>query len=472
MATDIDKWKYADTDPDKLRADLTNKFDDAKRELSANTDYYNAEYRPDSVGVGTPPQLRKLMSRVGWARLYVDAIAERLDLEGFRMAGETSSDDRLWQWWQSNFLDVDSSLGHTEALIHGRAYITVSAPDPDNSFGVDPEMPIIRVESPTALWAEIDPLTRKAVAAVRPISDQETGRVLKTTVYTPFETIHWVSDSGQWVQEEVVSHNLGVVPVVPLLNRRSIGEVDGKSAIIPEIRDAMDQASRTMMNMSSATELMGAPLRLIFGAVLDDLSNGGDPASTFEAYYANILAFEDPSGSATQLQAAELQNFVNAMQELTRQVAAYTGLPPQYLGNSADNPPSAEAIKASESRMVKTCERMCRLFGGAWEDAMRVAMLVMGEEISPASYRMETLWRDPSTPTYASKADAASKLYANGEGVIPLERARIDMGYTVEERKEMKKWDDESPLGRMAGMYGPVDEGGADDTGGIPEEAA
>jgi hypothetical protein len=141
---------------------------------------------------------------------------------------------------------------------------------------------------------------------------------------------------------------------------------------------------------------------------------------------------------------------------LDRKAAAYTGLPPQYLSTSSDNPASAEAIKSSESRLVKKTERKNKIFGGAWEQAMRVAYMVSkGGEVPPDMFRLETVWRDPSTPTYAAKADAAVKLYANGMGVIPRERARIDMGYTITERQEMEAWDTaENPMGVLAGMYG------------------
>lgn len=440
-------------DPEKELSDLLSAFDDAQQGLKENTDYYDAKYRPAAVGVGTPPELRQLMSRVGWARLYVDALTERLDLEGFRMAGAAETDEELWEWWQANFLDVDSSLGHTEALIHGRAYITVSAPDPENEFGIDPEMPIIRVESPETLWAEVNPLTRRANKAIRPIAD-DTGEVTRATVYTPDATTVWVKEGGEWTTEQTIAHGLGRVPVVPLLYRASLTDLEGRSIIIPEIRDAMDHASRTMMNMSSATELMGAPQRLIFGAALQDLAQGEDPATAFETYYARILAFEEPGGSAVQLQAAELQNFVNAIQELTRQVSGYTGLPLGYLGQQSDQPPSAEALRASEARLVKTAERLCKMFGAAWEDAMRMGLEIMQGQVKPEAYRMETVWRDPATPTYASKADGVTKLYANGQGVIPLERARIDMGYSPAEREEMKAWDAENPMNQMAALYG------------------
>jgi len=145
-----------------------------------------------------------------------------------------------------------------------------------------------------------------------------------------------------------------------------------------------------------------------------------------------------------QFNAAELRNFVEVLRELAKQAAAITGLPPQYLSSATDNPASAEAIRASESRLVKTVETKARVFGSAWEQAMRVAWQVMnpGEKIPEEYYRLETVWRDPATPTYASKADAAVKLYANGAGIIPLRQARLDMGYTLAQIDQMEGWDE------------------------------
>jgi len=255
-----------------------------------------------------------------------------------------------------------------------------------------------------------------------------------------------------------VVHDIGVVPVVPMLNQTSLADLNGTSQITPEIRAVTDAAARILMNMQGAAELMAIPQRLLFGVNPQDI--GVDPAtgkSQYDAYMARILAFADPEGSATQFAAAELQNFVSALDQLDKKAAIYTGLPPQYLSVLSDNPASAEAIKASESRLVMHCERKAILYGGAWEEAMRVAYLVMNPGTIPRDYlRLESIWQDPSTPTYAAKADAATKLYANGMGVIPKEQARIDMGYTVEERLEMKEWDkEESPAIQLAGMMNP-----------------
>jgi hypothetical protein len=348
----------------------------------------------------------------------------------------------LWDWWTANGLDVQSVLAHTDALVNGRSYITVSTPTEDD-FRIDPNVPIIRVEPATSLYAVKDPRTHEIVRAIRVSYAEKGGEVVGATMYTPESTYTWIVDKNGWSNPHVINHDLGIVPVVPLENTTLLSDRYGSSEITPELRSVTDAASRIMMNMQATAELMAVPQRLLFGVKPEEL--GVDPSTgqvLFDSYLARIMAFEDEGAKATQFQAAELINFSHALTELAKQAAAYTGLPPQYLSTDSDNPASAEAIKASESRLVKNAERKTKVFGGAWEQAMRVAYKAMNGGNVPTEYfRMETVWRDPSTPTYAAKADAATKLFGAGQGVIPRERARIDMGYTIVERAEMKVWD-------------------------------
>jgi hypothetical protein len=192
---------------------------------------------------------------------------------------------------------------------------------------------------------------------------------------------------------------------------------------------------------------MAFPQRIIMGVSPDEL--GVDPTtgeSSFDAYIARMLVFSDPDAKVSQLSAAELRNFTEVLRELAKQAASYTGLPANYLSSSTDNPASAEAIRASESRLVKTVERKQLIFGAAWEAVMRVAHKVMnpGEAIPPAFYRMETAWTDAATPTFASKADAVTKLFANGTGIIPLRQARLSLGFSLAQIEQMERWDSES----------------------------
>jgi hypothetical protein len=298
--------------------------------------------------------------------------------------------------------------------------------------------------------------------AIRAVHDEEGAKVVASTLYLPGQTIVWIKDeNGDWVIYSQITHGLEMVPVIPIANRTRLSDLTGTSEITPEIRSCTDAAARIMMDMQATAELMAIPQRLIFGAKPQEV--GVDPETgqkLFDAYIAAILAFEDPQGKASEFSAAELRNFAEAIAVLDKKVASYTGLPPQYLSAQSDNPASAEAIKASESRLVKMVERKNKIFGGAWEQAMRVATKVMkGGDIPPDMYRMESIWRDPSTPTYAAKADAAAKLFANGLGVIPKERARIDLGYSITEREEMKKWDEEENV--VMGALGAITNPGS-----------
>lgn len=432
--------------------------------LAESQRYYEALHRPAAVGIAVPREMEKLTAAIGWPRLYLDSIEERLDLEGFRLASTEGADhqdavDELTRWWKSNALDEESSMAHLDALIYGRTYVTVTAPAEGAD---DPSTPIIRVESPTVMYAETDPLTRKVTRAVRVYSNAD-GSMQGAALFLPDEIVYLTYQGGRWVVDPAypgIQHSLGEVPVVPIINRERLSDRHGRSEITPELRSITDAASRIMMDMQAAAEMMAVPQRVLFGVDAGSLAPNGSPAEVFNAYMAQILAIESPEGKAQQFQAAELMNFVNVLQELSKHVAAYTGLPPQYLSFSSENPASAEAIKSSEARLVKKCERKARMFGGSWEAVMRLAMRVMGREVPPEFSRLEAVWRDPSTPTYAAKADGVTKLYANGMGIITKRRAREDMGYSEEEIREMEEQEqaEQGELRNLADILGAAQQ--------------
>lgn len=406
--------------------------------LNESGEYYDATHRIKSIGLATPPQMRSLTAAIGWPRMYLDAVEERLDMDDFRIAGQSESLKDLTDWWQANGLDEESSMAHLDALIYGRSYVTIAAPGP----GDEPGVPIIRVESPLNMFAEIDPRTRAVTRAIRLYSRPDDYVLYWATLFLPNETIPLRFEGGHWVLDgEIVRHNLGIVPVVPILNRERLADRDGCSEITPEIRTFTDAAGRTMMNMQAASELMAVPQRVLFGVSAEDLIDPSTGTASMDVYLARILALENEAGKAFQFSAAELRNFSELLDQLAKHVASYTGLPPQYLSFQSDNPASAEAIKSSESRLVKKAERKARMFGGSWEQVMRIATKIVTNSIPPELYRLEAVWADPSTPTFASKADAVTKLYSNGTGVIPKKRARMDLGYKSDEIEEMEEWD-------------------------------
>lgn len=164
-----------------------------------------------------------------------------------------------------------------------------------------------------------------------------------------------------------------------------------------------------------------------------------------------------------QFPEANLQNFHDTLNALVRLVASLSGLPPHFLGYATDNPASAEAIRSSESRHIKRAERRQRFFGDAWEQVMRLVMLVRDGAVPPEALRMETMWTDAATPTFAAQADAVVKLYS-ADQLLPRRSARRALGYSDGQIRDMEAEDREVHnrvlAGDQAAEYGPkpVDE--------------
>ncbi|PPK63514.1 phage portal protein [Actinokineospora auranticolor] len=407
--------------------------------------YYDGAQRLAALGLGLPPEMRRLQVVVNWPRLVVDSLAERLDLEGFRLAGAAETDERLWSWWQSNNLDDESGLAHLEALIAGRAYITVGPGDD----GAD--APVITPESARSMITDVDPRTRAVRSALR-LYTSGGGGELSATLYLPDRTVYYERSRTGWRAVDVIAHKLGRVPVVPIVNRARIGDRDGRSEMA-DVIGLTDAACRTMTNLQGAQELLAVPQRYVLGATRADFVNeAGEPIPAWEAYIGRILALGNEDAKVGSFAAADLRNFVEVINAYARLVSALAGLPPHFLGLSTDNPPSADAIRSAETRLVKRAERRARAFGSAWEEAMRLGMLIVDGSIPAHAARLESIWRDPATPTYAAKADAVAKLVA--AGILPVAVAWEELGYSAEQRRKLAAASGDDPLARLLDTVG------------------
>jgi hypothetical protein len=107
------------------------------------------------------------------------------------------------------------------------------------------------------------------------------------------------------------------------------------------------------------------------------------------------------------------------------------------LGYTTDNPASADAIRSTEAKLVKRSERRIRRFGAAWQQAMRLALWVRDGEPPDKTRRIETVWRNPATPTVAAQVDATVKLVQ--AGVLPADSdVTLEMaGFTEMQRQRI-----------------------------------
>jgi hypothetical protein len=389
-------------------------------------------------------QLTQLI--INWPRLVVDACEERLDVEGFRLPDAEEGDKEMWRIWQANGMDVKSQQAHVDAMVMKRSFLVVG------SNAKDADTPLVTAESPLQMYADFDPATREVRAALKRYNDIDplTGVLLArhATLYRPNATIHFDSGApGTWTVTDRDDHGVGEPLVVVLANRPRLLLPGGVSELA-DVLPISDAACKIATDMMVGSEFHAMPRRWALGFDKDDFTDkDGNPLSVWSRLAGRIWATgrtrKNDGAEVGQFPESDLKNFHSTIELLARIVASLGALPPNYLGLTADDAASADAIRSREARLVKRAERKHRPLGDGYERMNRLIARVRDGVSDPSLQQLETMWRDPATPTYAQLADATVKLHV--AGLLPTEQAWETLGYTTVQRQRMRRMlDDEA----------------------------
>lgn len=430
--------------------------------------YYEGTWRLERLGLAVPPELEQFVTLVNWPRVTAGEVERRCDVEGFRLPGSEEVGEDLQVMWQANDLDEASQLGHLDSMVLGRAYTCIGTREDDEpSAGI----PLISTESALDITHASDTRTRRVRVAYRVTSETE------RTLYYPNETI-WLESAGKdWNDVERDQHNLGVVPVVPMLNHGRLRNAKGVSEMA-DVLSLTDAAARALTNAQVATEVLAVPQRYVLGAAPKDfVDKEGKPLPAWDAYFGAVWALQNGDAKVGQFSAADLSNFANIVNHYAALVSGVSGLPTRFYGISTANPPSEGSIVADETRLIMNAYRKHRALGGAWRRTMRIATMIAdgsnAENVNPELTRIETMWRNPETPTRAQTADAVVKLH--GVGILPTEAAWEELGYSRTRRVELAEMRrrelEENPLAAAASAFAGGGAAGGGTAGGDPAAA-
>lgn len=447
--------------PEETVSYLDKKLQKAQQGLRKLDAYYEGEQPLRFLALELKQEFGERLAElvINWPEMVADAYEARLDLTGFRFPGSTSNgvdvdeaDADVWGIWQDNDMDRQSSQAHLESIILGRSYAIVGArgaleegPAGDDDlvdpFDEDTDSPLITVEHPTQCITEQDPRTRQPVSALKRWKDAD--GVQRATLYLPDSTRHFYR-ARRWVEEDRDEHRLGVVPVVPLVNRARLLKHDGRSEFRSVIPIA-DAANKMATDMMVSGEFHAMPRRWALGFSQGDFEDeDGNAISPFEQIAGRMWATAKKPGEAAvgQFPETDLVVFHNTIKLLGQIAGQLAALPPHYTQFTGDNPASADAIRSSEAQMVKRVERKQTGLGADWRRVMAIALRIRdGKAWDSRVRRMKVVWRDASTPTVAQAADASVK--KRQERIITLRQARIDLGYSPEEIRRMEEEDEQ-----------------------------
>lgn len=401
--------------------------------------YYDGTQRLQNLGVSIPPSLAGVRTVVDWPRICVDPLVQRAVVDGFRLPGETDTDDELWGFWQANNLDAEFPLCVLDSLTLGRGYMIAGSPDRSG------DAPIITVESPFNMAMNWDPRTRTVSAAYQAY---EAEGVFRAVLYLPDVTVTMSRDQvSPWQVDDRDEHGLGQTLVVRFPNRQRSADREGRSEITPAIRNTTDSAVRTLLGMEIAREFYSIPHRYILGATESDYKDAqGNAKSALDMVMSKFLAFErDENGNAPtvgQFTAFDPSVFTKIIDKHAMLMSSFTQYPPEYFGQTnTANPASADAIRSAQDGLNRRGRQVQNQYSDPLEQVMCLAWRLAnnGDPLPDGMTRMETDWAPVETPTPAATSDAMFKQVQMGAVPPTSDVTLTKLNYTALERARLAK---------------------------------
>lgn len=393
--------------------------------------YFRLKQRVEHLGMAIPPTMRRFLVVANWPRVVVRTISGRQKVRSLILPGQEVADPKLRAIWDANNLSAHTKMFRADKYVYGRAFISVGSNEKN------PEMPLVRVESPREMEAMVDVRREEMTAAARFYGkDPLTAGPTSVTLYMPDYTV-WVTKGadGRWQELDRDQHGLGVVPVLMDLNNRLSGGFEGESELT-DIIGLTDSVARSLTNMQFAQEAHGIPGIGATGVTQGDfVDDNGDPIPQFEAYYDVIKMLSDKDARWTQFTAADLKNFETAMRVYGTQAAVSYGFPARYFGITSSNPPTEGQTRADENDLVNYVEDKNEAEGMVlgWMGALAYRFAT-GEWVEGNRVRAD--YFDPATPSISQREDALSK--RRSLGVISREGYWDELGWS-EARKAKER---------------------------------
>jgi hypothetical protein len=338
-------------------------------------------------------------SASNWLDLVVRATTQGLHVDGY---GDDSGNSSAWLAWQLNGLDMRQNALHRAVETLGYSYLLVFPSE-------DEQVPWMRPEAATSCFAAFDdPGDDWPLYALR-----EVQRDRRYELYDN-EARYIIEGSPGKGQVKIDAHDLEVTPAIQM-----VAEVDllglpmGAVESVLPIQDRIVDATFTLQMVAK----YGAfPQRWIAGLQMGADDEGNPLPPKIKAYVDHILMAANPDTKFGQFAAADLKQYVEALEAHIRHLAAITQTPPHYLLGSLVNL-SAEALAAAESGLQRKIKGRQEVLGERYEQALRLAALIMRDELAARDITSHVHWQDVESRSLAQVADALVKLKDVG---VPL----------------------------------------------------
>lgn len=436
---------------------LAKKLEDGQPALDKVDRYYRGTsplaYSSDKWRSAFGGRLAKLGTN--WVRLFVDVLAERLQVVGFRFPGR-EDDAGLWPLWQANGGDELAALAILDSLVAGRSYFIVwKGPN---------GQPKISVESARQVICAHNPGTREVTSAVKVWreNDRAMATLFERDTISKWQSSNRIPEgtpmsATSWIpRDEPMVNPLQRIPVVCLANRGRVLDIDGESELSGGMLALQDLANKLICDLTAGAEAYALPRRWATGLEVEHDPETNQPIEPFGSDFQKLFVGEDPQTKFGEFEAANLEALLKSIEATVQHMSAQASVPSHLsIGQFQGQQISAESIRAAEAPLVMRAKRRQLSFSGAFEEVARLALLVRDGTLPPEADGLETIWSDPSTSSPAQAMDAALKSKDVG---VPLEARLEALGYSpqaIARMAEMRRREAmEATAVDLAGLFG------------------
>lgn len=358
--------------------------------------------------------------------VVVDTFDRGLSVVGFRSPTE-SDDVPAWAWWQKNRLDARQHEVHRAALTYGWSWVSV-LPDDDRAGGA----PVPATWTPQNVHAEWDDPRRDLfpmrATLVRKVKHPMLGAgwsvmfIDDRTVQEGFvkkPPRRSATRADLLLMGEPWEHGAKYAgePVCPLVwfpNERTAEDRPPRGEVEPLIRP---QRAINSVNFDrlAVSRFSAFKQKVVIGwsATSEEIA---------QASAASVWTFEDSKTDldVKQLDASPLAPYDALLREMTENVALIAGIPLHQLTGSLQNV-SQETAALAEAAHQRKLHLKRESFGEAWEQVIRLAAEMAGDEVPDDAAEM--LWLETEARSFAGVVDGIYKLAtvpADAQG-IPIE---------------------------------------------------
>jgi hypothetical protein len=435
-------------------------YDQLKRQRE-KFELYDAYYRGEPVRLPwLPEQARDEFARLlslsnsNYMGLVVDAMVERMSVEGFSIGDDLTADMPTWEIWQANNLDAGSDQVLLEAAIGGCSFLLVGPP-------TDGDKPSIFAEHPTQATVEYEPGSsrRRRAAGLKVWQDDWSGLQM-ATLYLPDRVYKFRapklplgSVDPRWERRVVrgetwpAPNPLGEVPLVEVANNPRL--LTGGVSELADVICVQDRINKTLADRLMTQDFGAFPQKWAVAFPLEDAAGN---QNTVDVGRNRMVQSEIAETKFGQFDSAPLDPYSAAKREDVKDVASRTRTPAQYLLGEMSNV-NGETLKASESGLVSKVRQRCRSAGDGIEDTMGLARRVAG--LANSREIIETKWRNPEFRTEGELVDALTKMSTLN---VPDEALWERWGASQVEIERWKKMREEQvnldPLGVATRQFG------------------